>query len=378
MTTRIRINGADYVGWEGLTASRSVEDSVSTCSFTSPLRWPNDPNPVRVRPGDSVELYDDNDKMLTGYADAITIDSEPDGDTVAIDARSRTADLADCSCVTEPFAWKQKVMLSISRLLALPYDISVLDETGGTYVSTRPIDFKVDIGETVFEAIERMARDAAVIVTDNGNGDIVFTKGVLDNLPDLPTLEYGVNVKSASGTFRHDERFSDYRVYGQRQGSNADFGGNVSSQRVIVTDPEVSRNRVLSMQSTQRANLDQLKSLATWEAITRAGRSVALTYTVVGWRRPDGALWAPGQLALVKDRVRAVDSVMLVTTVTWQQSGDSKTAVLALAPTEGFEFMPTITESSKQALTKTVTPGASFGVWLTAAEVAEIKARSGK
>jgi len=383
MTAKVFIQGDAYVGWETLTVSRSIEDAVSTASFSGPLRWPNDPNPTRIRPGDAVQIFDDDDQMLQGFGDAISIDSEVDGEVVSVDARSDTADLADCSVVTEPYAWKQKTMLEIAQLLTLPYQVTVVDSSPpGT--TSKPVDFRAELGEPVFDAIERLAQDAGVLVTDNGKGELVVAKsGVIDDLQDLPTLKYGVNVTSASGVFRHDQRYRFYRIYGQRPGNNADSGSAVSLQRVIVEDPEVDRFRVLALSSSNMANLDQLKARGTWEAVTRAGRSVELSYGVVGWRRPDGHLWAPGQIVLVDDAPRAVNAAMIISSVTWSEDQAGQTARLSVAPSEGFNLMATVDEidadtGTSQKLSKPVTPGSDFGLWFTAEQVAAIKARSGK
>lgn len=386
MTTEVFINGDAYVGWKGLTIDRSIEDAVSTCSFTSPLRWPNDPNPTRVRPGDLIQVHDDGEQMFYGYADVPQIDSETDGHTVAIDARSATSDLVDCSVVTEPYAWKQKTMLEIANLITLPYRVPVLDYTLADEVIGRPIDFRTELGEFVFDAIERMAQDAGVLVTDDGDGNIVLTKarsvfGLLDERIGLPVIEYGVNTASASGVFRHDQRYSEYWVFGQRPGNNADSGAAVALQRVIVGDPEVQRTRILSIQSTQMATLEQLKARGAWEAVTRAGRSVSLTYGMVGWRRPDGKLWAPGQLVTVRDKPRAVNATMVIASVSWTDASDSKGISVTVAPPEGFELMPTVMPNPAtgvNVLSKPITPGSKFGVWLTDADVKAIKARSGK
>lgn len=385
MTTTVHMNGNAYQGWETLTVSRSIDDAVSTAAFSSPLRWPDDPNPVRVRVGGLVQVFDDEDQMFYGNADAISIDSDPDGDIVAIDARSATADLSDCSVVTVPYAWKQKTMLEIASLIALPYGVNVIDLTLADEVIGRPIDFRVDLGEPVFDAIERMAQDAGVLVTDNGDGNIVLTKtrsvfGLLDEVIGLPTLEYGVNVTAARGVFRHDQRYREYRVYGQRPGSDTDSGATTSLQRVIVEDPEVERTRILALSANSQATLDQLKSRGVWEAVTRAGRSVALSYQVVGWRRPDGKLWAPGQLIKVKDRPRGIDAVMVVSAVSWSQNNETKAADISVAPPEGVELMATeqAAQDAPQKLSKTVTPGAKYAPWLTDAQVAAIAAKSGK
>lgn len=384
MTTTVHIEGDVLEGWEGLNVSRSIEDAVSTASFTAPLRWPRDPNPTRIRTGSLVQVYDDDDQMFYGYADAMTPNTDENGTIVSVDARSATADLVDCPVITEPYSWQQMTMLDIAIAIAAPYQVSIIARTVADDVIGKPIDFRAELGEPVFECIERLAQSAGVLVTDDGEGRIVLTKsqtafGMLDAIIGLPVLEVGVNVENPSATFRHDQRYSEYRVYGQRPGGNADYGNSVALQRAIVVDPEVERYRVLTIMASQRATLQQLHDRAVWEAVTRAGQSVSASYDVVGWRRPDGKLWAPGQLVIVKDPIRAINATMVISAVNWGLATGGRRASLSVAPPEGFELMPTIKDpvTEKQKLSKPVTPGEKYGPWLTADQVAAIVKESG-
>ena len=385
MTTRVYINGDAYLGWETVSVERSIDDAVSTASFSSPLRWPGDPNPLRVRPGDEVEVFDDDDQLFDGWADAPQIMGGQDGDVVDVQARSKTSDLVDCAVVTEPYSWKDKTILNLANLLALPYSVTVVDRTLADEIVGQPIDFRAEMGEPVFDAIERMVQGAGVLIMDDGQGRLVFARarsvyGLLDSVIGLPVIDVGVNALNPRRVFRHDERYSEYRVYSQRPGNDADYAATVAEQVGIVVDPEVQRTRILTVLADQPMNMAQLQERARWEATTRAGRSVQVGYDLVGWRRPDGSLWEPGQLAVVRDGPASISATMIAQSVSWSLTPQDRRVSIALAPPEGYEQIPVVTDpaTTKPTLNKPITPGSKYGVWLTAEDVAAIKAEVGQ
>jgi len=81
----------------------------------------------------------------------------------------------------------------------------------------------VQVGETVFESIDRLMRLRHVLSTDNARGDLVFIDvGSAGNA--TTALELGRNILEAGTELDFKAVMSRYIVKGQRAGTDADFG----------------------------------------------------------------------------------------------------------------------------------------------------------
>ena len=72
-----------------------------------------------------------------------------------IRGRDRTGDLVDCSAATMPGEWQNELLDRIVQSLIDPFGISV---TVDTDIGEPFRKFRIDEGETVFEAIDRACR----------------------------------------------------------------------------------------------------------------------------------------------------------------------------------------------------------------------------
>jgi prophage tail gpP-like protein len=404
MSTTITVGGVRYEHFRSVGVARSVEDAVSTFTVTAPLRWKDEPNPIRAYPGAPVVIEDDGDALLAGYVDEPNIDTDTDDETVEIPGRSKTGDLVDCDAchvdaadlndidakIYPPRQFRNMTPIAIMKAIAAPFLVDV-EYLPPVPTVNDPVDMPIPSygalrGEKAFDAIERLARSLSMLVMDDGEGRLVLTR-ITDTAAivshamgplggGIHVIEHGVNTLASSGSFPSQQRFSHYIARGQRPGTAADYGDSVVSQAGRARDPEVLRRRVLFIDADEATNTARLTERAAWEAATRAGRGVDLAYDMVGWRWPDGFLIEPGEIVHVIDKKRAVDAMMLLTSAAWTLDGEVKMTTVAVAPVGGYEMIAP--EKRAAAGKKTITAGSDFGVLLTVEDVAEIKREAGQ
>uniref|UniRef100_UPI0005F2B449 phage baseplate assembly protein n=1 Tax=Xanthomonas sp. MUS 060 TaxID=1588031 RepID=UPI0005F2B449 len=209
---RLVVGGQNFGGWKKIRIEAGIERQARSFELEVTDRWPGstaaataDTTPPlwrRIRPFDACQVFIGNDLVLTGYVDATPIQYDGQRINVNVKGRSRTCDLVDCctpdtgraptashsmwadvkgkdgktGTVVTPAAantnvWRNAKLETIAAALAAPYGVRVMTEidTGAPIT-----EHHVQIGETVFESIDRLMRLRHVLSTDNALGDLVF------------------------------------------------------------------------------------------------------------------------------------------------------------------------------------------------------------
>lgn len=327
------VNGKVYGGWQEVTVTRSLEAIAGKFDLRVMDRWEANSEPWTIFPGDKCELRIDGKAIVTGYVDAASPSFDAESHGIDITGRDRTADLVDCSAVVKGSELRGQKLEGIARAIAKPFGITVKSEvdTGAVFQS-----FAIQPGETCWEAIERAARQRFMVMTVDGEGNLIVsdigTKQAADDLIE------GVNIKSASASYDYTNRFSEYRVKGQQASQNdgAEAGKvNVESK---ATDKNVKRYRPKVLTAETQATDGSAEKRAQLEAATRAGKSTKIAVTVQGWTMSNGELWPVNVLVGIKSRILSIDEELLISSVRYNIS-DSAGIVTELELTRPEAFL---------------------------------------
>jgi len=312
----------------GMAAGRvdiDLESAYRSFSFDLTPSWPGESNPVRVYPGDSCDLLIGDDAVLRGWVDSVSVNAG--GGPLTITGRSRTSDLADCSCIPadgrNSLSWKSQTVGEIATDLASPYGIDVIDKVG----DTERIDFRAKVDETAYSAIERLARESQALVTDDAAGRLVLmrpgtTRGPAFILPG--------NIQSgATATHDASKRFTEYVVRGQTKGTDANYY-TAQASRVVAFDDWSARKRVHTIVAERKMGYDQCNKRAIWEAVTRAGRAITCSLPVSSWRDESGALYAVGTLCYVEAVPLGIKGDMVLSSIGFAIDRQTMTATLGM------------------------------------------------
>jgi len=334
LDVRLTVNGQDYTGWTGITASRSIETISGTFSLTASSEWPELQIYRALRPSDACVLKMEGETVFTGRIDDVMPSYSKEDHSVSIAGRDATGDLVDCSALHTPAEWHGLKLDEIATILLKPFGLKV---TTVTDLGAAFDKFSIDQGETVFEAIERMCRMRAVLPTSDVYGNLVLTRAGSSRAE--VSLERGQNILSGSGQFSHRDRYSDYIVKGQQPGTEYLEPADIAQVKGTSTDKALGRYRPKVILAEDVANTVQANDRASWDASVQAARSRKCSYTVQGWReKPGGKLWMPNRLVHIKDDWFDIDMEMLITSVTFSRGDQGTTTQLDCMPVGAFEL----------------------------------------
>lgn len=332
---RLRVNGVDYGGWRSVEISAGIERVARDFRLSVTDRWPGSGEHVqRLRPFDRCEVWIGDSKVLTGSIDATPVSYDADQVTVSIAGRSITADLVDCAAINEPGQWRNLKLEAIAAALAKPYGIKVLVDT-----DTGPAipDHQIQQGETAFESIDRLLKLRQVLATDDAHGQLVLTRPNSERADDALVL--GENVLTADAGFDFKDVYSQYKVKGQRAGTDESYGPDCSAVADEM-DESIPRRRVMIVRQQGQSDGGGCARRARYERARRITKALEVTYTVQGWRQSSGKLWIPNQIVRIKDPVLRLERDVLIAEVTYRLDDSGTVCTLRVGPPEGYEAEP--------------------------------------
>lgn len=346
------INGKQYKGWTEISLNTAMDALAGAFSISLTERWAGDgrtPSQIENWPilnGDACQVTIDGEAIIDGYVDQFRPSFSPTDHTIEIQGRDKTCDLIDCSAFHQPDQWKNLDLLQIATILCAPFGIKVYTEVD---VGPRFDVIKLQQGETVFAALDRLARFRKVLLSPGVAGSLLITQAGRNRA--TVRLQQGVNIKSAGGVLDTSQRYSNYIVKGQNVSSKTSDGELEAHAEARVTDSAVTRYRPLVIMAETGATNGSAADRATWEANVRLGRSASATVTVRGWRQGlTGKLWKPNLLVGITSPFLRMDGDMLIRQVTYKRSGSSGTeAELSIVSPQAFSPEPPDKKKEKRA-----------------------------
>ncbi|MDX1603767.1 MAG: hypothetical protein R3209_11905, partial [Salinimicrobium sediminis] len=259
----VSIGGAKFEGWTSFDITRSIESLTGSFSMSvtdeqerkNNLSWP-------LQTQKAVIIKVDDIPLINGYIDEVSPSISPEEHSITISGRDRTCDLIDCSAdlVARKFSFNKTNILQLASALCEPFGI-VVKVSPGTDTS-KVFKLSVNTGESVFELLDRKAKESGILLTTDTSGALVLSNSQRD--VSYTSLELGVNIKSGDSSFNYENRFSAYRVIGQSKESK-DWKANLNIKGTS-SDEGVLRYRPLLIQASGETNSTRAQTLANWEA----------------------------------------------------------------------------------------------------------------
>ncbi|MTW19356.1 Mu P family protein [Rhodoplanes serenus] len=310
-------------------------------------------------PGLAVTVTIDDEPVLIGWVDDVEPEAGEDGIRVSIAGRDKTGDLIDCAAQPKgPSEFKALKLDALVRKLVAPFGLSVRAEVDVGEKFDRAV---IDAGETVRSAIEKWARQRAVLVTSDGVGGIVLTRSGRTRGPG--DLIFPGNVIRSLGHLSWRERFSDYYVQSQaekaakldRTAAPLDATAAPKSEPVkpdkaaeeagvVITghrrDAAVTRWRPTVSPSRSATYKAPAKTVAEWMARGAKAKSRRIEHTVKGYRGASGGLWRPNQLVFVRDTFVGLNRDMLIAGVVYAyDEREGETTRLSLVGAQAYDLI---------------------------------------
>ncbi|WP_034627445.1 phage baseplate assembly protein [Desulfocurvibacter africanus] len=301
------VGGTIFEGWEEVSVSRHLETLCGSFSLRLTDRWAGLSEALPVPPGAACEVRLGGQTVVTGYVDDCEPSFDANSHELTVAGRDRACDLVDCSAPHEPGEWTNISLDRLARILAAPFGVAVSVQTD---VGKAFDKIAVEPGESAWETLERACRQRAVLCISDAAGGIVLTRTGSERA--ATALVEGQNILSARGRFTTKDRFSVYRVLGQRPGTDFDSGPEVAQPSAESKDASITRYRPLIIVGEQSLDTATGRERAQWEATIRAARGSSVQVTVQGWTQGDGSLWRPGLLAHVTSPYLRLDTELLI------------------------------------------------------------------
>lgn len=371
----LHVGGRVYGGWKSVNIRHGIEQIAGTFDISLTERWPNQQTEWAIPPGEFCDVRIGAHVVINGYVDSVNVTYDANDHRIQIKGRDRTGDLVDCSAPSQ--AYSGLTFKQIADRLCAPFGIKVYDETTSVKkltvqqkkigkAGTPPNSPRVEgclpkcacqNGETVFRALERIARNEAVLLVSDHEGGLLLTRAGRAGRIAVP-LEFGKNILSANLDVSHANLFSEITVKGQASAQDIDdvgkFEAVISSKTTVKRagggskkgSSQITRYRPLIVVCESQADAARIRQRAEWEVGNREAKSRKYVATVQGWY-PDPAvddIWRINSMVRVVDRLSRIDEEWLVAAITFKLDEGGTTAEIELTSPKAFDQLPEIPE----------------------------------
>lgn len=334
-TVRLYIDNRAYFGWKSVRIRRSLDYLAGSFELSLTDRWTPDMARWTILPGQPCRIDIGLDTVLTGYIDSVAPSGDGGSHTIRASGRDKTCDLVDCSAIHSPAEWKNTDIRKLVSTLVDPFGISVRYETP---IPTEKFTFKLESGESPFDALDRMCANYALRMVSTSAGELAF-RSIGDQVA-AASLLYGKNIKSYEGGNTITERYSRYIVQSESSADASESWGSSSkgTLKAEATDEAITRYRPLLITGDGIASKGAAQKRANWEALTRAANANTATVTVQGWRQgPLGDLWDINLLVPTSIAPLRIDERLLIKEVELQlDDSNGSTTRLALVRSDAY------------------------------------------
>lgn len=259
MKVELKVGNRRYSGWENVTVTKALQSIAHTFAMDI-----YNGDQVQIADDDLVQILVDENVFLTGYIDTIELGISDAKKPLKITGRSKAGDLIDCSIETNKQYNKQNIKQIISDLVK-PFSITVSSTLKLEALET----FNTKVGETYFNAINRLCKQTNTLPISDNYGNIIITKN--EQIESENILKDG-DFKELNYPKILSSRFSKY-VY-KKEGIVTDVTDG------SVTDDTVKRYRpFVEVNTEEKTNIDMAK----WKKNHNKVDEVTLTAKITGW-----------------------------------------------------------------------------------------------
>lgn len=325
-TVTLYVNGRKYENWLDVSITCALQTLART--FTVSATRDKEDLTLGVKPGDSVQVFIGEDRVLTGYITKREVSYNASGSSIRISGASKTVDLQDCCMPMEyPVSYKNQTNLQNLQSVCRAYDIKVVDQVGA--VDRRNLEFTRT--EKLGSAIQNYLRKNGLLLTDNEFGDLVIASAGSAGMCE-DAIQLGVNVLEGSHSADYSKLYSEYVTLGQAANVLSELPVSSNQLKAEAKDPTGTRRRCLVQLESGNASSEILKKRVGVLQIVSSGESELLSYTVQGWRQINGNLWKVNCLVKVSDDLLDIDSktAWVISEVSYSLSRSGTTCSLKL------------------------------------------------
>lgn len=366
----IKIAGLEYTDFTHVSVTKSIETLAGSFTIKA-TSTPNVDFPIKVN--SRCQIMIQGEQVLNGFVERLSINYEAEAGSgshdIVVSGNDRTIDLYDSTVggneSSEFSASKNGVTLKqIAEKVLDQFNMSVIEVIDDG--SLRPFKqgtVSAEYGVSCFKFLEKYAQKRQVLITTNGDGNLVFMRAPSNIFKTHLILSKNAPSTILRGSIRYNnaKRFHEY--IGSTQGNPSGISqfstnpkaiASVSSGKKPIFDEDIRSSRVYHFEPSFSSSQESLTDRVKWEANFRRSQSQILIYTVQGHiAKEDSQIWRPGYRVVVNDEFANItNQTLLISSVKYEfNASGGSTTVLRLLPEDSFTLLvnkPQLEKSSSK------------------------------
>lgn len=342
----LEVNGQRFEGFTRITAERSYMSVPASFSFVATTN-PDNVTGFPIAEGDACRVMIDELPFITGFVDQIEVNHSDNAHEIAVQGRSLIADLVDSSMngdyeINGPIPLKTALENIISK--AGVSGISVIDETDGVDGFTDGENLSGKIGSPVWEFMVTLAIKKQVLLTEDGQGNVIMTRGDGETISDQLIKEpngQGNNIKDSTCRRATRQRFNSYTVLSQDDSASLanlsldDFeGADTTDKEGTASDTSIRSSRFQCIMAEKASTPEECTQRAVWQSNYNRVRAFSYQCTVQGFATDNGQPFEPGMMPHIIDSYMQIDSDLIIDKVlmTYSETQGSNSKINFLLP----------------------------------------------
>lgn len=323
----LEVNGVQYTNFT--TASCELRLDALSNTFRFGAVAPNG-QPLPFKGGEACKVIVEGETVLTGFIEVVAVDYDGSNHNITVSGRDKTADLLDSTIDQLDDIRGDGLTLKalIEKVIGqLGLDIQVIDE-----VNPDPYNGAEDIaapepGDNAFQFIEKYARKRQVLLTSNGDGNIVIASNSGQNAEGAVQHIIGAednNVIASSFSYDTTGRFNAYKISSGLNPVALNLAGDTDLASLVnqgagVFDSDIRAGRQLIIISESPFSDGNCQDRAKWEADIRRARGLVYSATVPAFKvgGDSGDLWQINRIYQIVDDFVGKIEPMLCNSVTF-------------------------------------------------------------
>lgn len=287
---RLAVAGFAYESWTQAAVGYGAKQAAPAFAVTVTDATDDWGDKWNFMPGTECSLTANGDLIVTGIIDKMTPSFDASNHTVNITGRSKSKDTIDSAAEHETGEMRNMTPLQIAQ---------ALDKQGVGFTSSAQMDkvplFRINPGETVFEAVERVCRKQELMLMGTPQGGIEIAAGETKRVH--PALQEGDGfMLGGSATLDESDQHSEYKVRGQKV-----YGTDKGSLQVDVTtkNSNVSRHRPKHVIPESDIDEDSGSKRGKNHRNKQQAKGITASIKTQGWHDQNGKLWVPNTLITI-------------------------------------------------------------------------------
>jgi prophage tail gpP-like protein len=348
---QVQLSNKVYTGFVDIEVIRDIETLASTFRFSaSTLEGGSFP----ISRGESCNIIVDGETVLTGYVDKISVRYMKNTHTIEVSGRDRTSDIIDSTIdgtveLSTPISLENIISKTLGSIGYTGFKI--INNAGSIDDFQKTQMVSGTIGETAFDFLDSYCANRQVLLTTDGLGNIVLTRGAgIASPANLQNLLNGTenNIFESSVDYDDEKRFNKYIIKAQgNTAAIASTGSTVAPKDLVSikgesTDSDVRTSRLCVLNATKVSNISDAVNRAQWERDIRRARAIQYNPSVNGHSiTGTKTVWKPLLLVNVNDVFCNVKDTLIVRKVTYRSElGDvGNVTKLDLVPRDTFKLL---------------------------------------